>query len=234
MATPLTLDQMKAFVRAHFEDFVNKRDASATRRNMTPDFHDHDGPGGKLTGAEGDEQMMLATYKSMPDLRVTSEDMIAEGDKVMCRNIGRWSDATSGKRMQFRGFVVWRPCIIGFGSSPSRCGPDRHMAGGQTRDLPGSNAILSCVMWPQTPANPAPRIAVLPVLPSTVANASAPATSISWLFPTPHMTAVYASPGRRRPRRNTRYRTDATPYPDRTCTGWITPAIPGAPLFAIR
>jgi hypothetical protein len=45
-----------------------------------------------------------------------------------------------------------RPCIIGSGSSPSRCGPGRHMAGGQTRDLPASDAILLRVMWPSTPA----------------------------------------------------------------------------------
>jgi len=77
---------MKQFVRSRFEDFVNKQNAGVIRRNMTPHFHDHDGPGGKLTGVEGDEQMMVAMYKSMPDLRVTVEDMVAEGDKVVCRN----------------------------------------------------------------------------------------------------------------------------------------------------
>src|SRR5205807_10264237 len=44
------------------------------------------------------------------------------------------------------------PCIIGYDSSPSRCGPGRHMACGQTRELPGSDAILVRVMWPSTPA----------------------------------------------------------------------------------
>jgi predicted ester cyclase len=34
--------------------------------------------------------------------------MIAEGDKVVCRNIWRWTDTASGKRMQFHGFVLWR------------------------------------------------------------------------------------------------------------------------------
>src|SRR5882672_3607082 len=29
-----------------------------------------------------------------------------------------------------------RPCIIGYGSSPSRCGPDRQRAGGRTWGLP--------------------------------------------------------------------------------------------------
>src|SRR5262249_29379997 len=45
-----------------------------------------------------------------------------------------------------------RPSIIGYGSSPSRCGPGRHMACGQTRDIPRSNAIPLRVMWPSTPA----------------------------------------------------------------------------------
>jgi len=106
MATQLTPSEMKQFVRDHFEDFVNRRNSAAIRRNMTPDFIDHDGPGGKPAGVEGDEQMMLAMYQSMPDLRITVEDMIAEGDKVMCRNVWRWT--VSGKRMQFHGFVLWR------------------------------------------------------------------------------------------------------------------------------
>jgi predicted ester cyclase len=107
MATTLTLEQMKQFVRDHFEDFVNKRNAAVIRKNMTPDFHDHDGPGGKPTDVAGDEQMMFGMYKVMPDMHVTIEDMIAEGDKVVCRNIWRWTDS-SGKKMQFHGFVLWR------------------------------------------------------------------------------------------------------------------------------
>jgi predicted ester cyclase len=108
MATNLTLEQMKKFVRDHFEEFVNKRNAAVIHKNMTRDFHDHDGPGGKPTGVDGDEQMMLGMYKAMPDLRLTIEDMIAEGDKVMCKNVWRWTDKETGKRMEFRGFVLWR------------------------------------------------------------------------------------------------------------------------------
>ena len=108
MATNLTLDQMKQFVRDHFEDFVNKRNAAVIHKNMTVDFYDHDGPGGRPTGVAGDEQMMLAMHRSMPDLHLTIEDMIAEGDKVMCRNVWRFTDIASRKKMQFRGFVLWR------------------------------------------------------------------------------------------------------------------------------
>lgn len=48
MATKLTLDQMKRFVRDHFEDFVNKRNAAVIRQNMTPDFYSMTGPAENL------------------------------------------------------------------------------------------------------------------------------------------------------------------------------------------
>ena len=108
MGSTLSPDQMKRFVRDHFEEFVNNRNASVIRANMTPDFYDHDGPGGKPTDAAGDERMMRSMYEAMPDLRITVEDMIAEGDKVACRNVWRWTDAASGKNMEFHGFVLWR------------------------------------------------------------------------------------------------------------------------------
>src|SRR5216684_3211003 len=43
------------------------------------------------------------------------------------------------------------PCIIGYSSSLSRCGPPYsapHHDDGQTRDLPGSDTIPLHVMWP--------------------------------------------------------------------------------------
>ena len=108
MATTLTPDEMKAKVRSHFEDFVNNRNADVIRTNMTADFYDHDGPGGEPTDAAGDEQMMRRMYSAMPDLHLTIEDLIAEGDKVVCKNHWRWTDPKSGKKMGFRGFVLWR------------------------------------------------------------------------------------------------------------------------------
>jgi hypothetical protein len=45
-----------------------------------------------------------------------------------------------------------RPCIIGFGSSPSRCGPPASAGDGQTRDIPSSDTLLLRVMCSSTPA----------------------------------------------------------------------------------
>ena len=107
MATDLSPERMKEIVRNHFEDFVNRRKPEVIRVNMTSDFFDHDGPGGRPTGVQGDEAMMRNMYAAMPGLRLEIEEMVAEGDKVVCRNIWRWTDA-SGKEMQFHGFVMWR------------------------------------------------------------------------------------------------------------------------------
>jgi predicted ester cyclase len=108
MPTTLTLDEMKAKVRSHFDDFVNNRKAEVIRTNMTPDFFDHDGPGGKPTGVAGDEQMMLAMYALFPDLHITIDEMIAEGDKVVCRNRWHGTNAKTGRKIEFHGFVEWR------------------------------------------------------------------------------------------------------------------------------
>ena len=91
MPTQLAPAQMKDFVRRHFEEFVNKQKAEVIRTNMTPDFYDHNGPGNKPTDARGDEEMMIGMYKAMPGLRLTIEEMIAEGDKIA----ERWATVTA-------------------------------------------------------------------------------------------------------------------------------------------
>ena len=108
MTAQETLEANKQFVRQHFEDFVNNKNAAVIQKNMTPDFLDHDGPGGKPAGVEADEKMMEGLYALMPDVTVTIEDMIAEGDKVMCRNVWRGTSAKTGNPMEFHGFVLWR------------------------------------------------------------------------------------------------------------------------------
>jgi hypothetical protein len=63
MPTHLSLDEIKRFVRDHFEELVNKRNAAVIHKNMTSDFYDHDGPDGNLTGVAGDEAFMIASIR---------------------------------------------------------------------------------------------------------------------------------------------------------------------------
>src|SRR5690349_15156124 len=67
------------------------------------------------------------------------------------------------------------------------------------------------------------------MLPAAVRSASASATLTFSKLNTVLVVSLCTLRGRRRRRpRNTRYRAGATPYPDRTSTGWIAPASPGA------
>ena len=99
---------MKAFVAQHFEDFVNNNRPEVIHENMTDDFYDHDGPGGKPTDAGGDERMMRGMQQAIHGLHVEIDHMVAEGDRVICKN--RWSGINSqtGKQIQFHGYVEWR------------------------------------------------------------------------------------------------------------------------------
>lgn len=104
----LNLEEMKQFVRDHFEDFVNRKQSQVALRNFSSDFLDHDEPGGPATGPEAAKTMMEAAYQRWPDLHVTIHDMIAEGDKVMVRNAWTATEAASGQKIEFHGFVLWR------------------------------------------------------------------------------------------------------------------------------
>ena len=102
------LERNKRLVIGHFDDFVNNRDLGAIDRNMAPGFLDHDGPGGKPADREADRAMMAAMHELLPDLRVEVRDAVAEGDKVVVRNLWTGTRADTGQRIEFHGFVLWR------------------------------------------------------------------------------------------------------------------------------
>jgi predicted ester cyclase len=108
MTDATTPEHNKRFVIEHFDDFVNKKDLTAIDRNMSADFYDHDGPGGKPTGRDGDRKMMADMHELFPDLQVAVKDALAEGDKVVVRNQWTGTNRDTGERMEFHGFVLWR------------------------------------------------------------------------------------------------------------------------------
>jgi predicted ester cyclase len=101
-------EEMKAFVRRHFEDFVNRKMPEAALKNFSEDFLDHDEAGGAAIGPGAAMRMMEAAYERWPDLHVDVQDIIAEGDKVMVRNVWTATDRATGRVIGFRGFVLWR------------------------------------------------------------------------------------------------------------------------------
>ena len=109
-ATGFSHEEIKEFIRNHFEDFVNRKDLRAADLNFAPAFVDHgdDVPPNLAPGIEGAKQYLSAAFKRFPDIHVTIEDMIGEGDKVVVRNWWTATDAQSGQKVEFRGIVIWR------------------------------------------------------------------------------------------------------------------------------
>ncbi len=110
MAPPSDPDpeQNARLVIRHFDEFVNNRDLTAIDRNVASDFLDHDGPGGREVDREADRAMMARMHALFPDLRVEVKDSVAQGDKVVVRNLWTGTNAQTGQRVEFHGFVMWR------------------------------------------------------------------------------------------------------------------------------
>lgn len=98
----------KEFVLRHFEELVNQKDTSVIARNFVPNFLDHEGPNGEPIGVEEGKARMKALATRFPDLHVEIRDCIAEQDKVVVRGAWTGTDAATGQKMEFHGFVSWR------------------------------------------------------------------------------------------------------------------------------
>lgn len=108
--TGMTHNQAREFIRRHFEEFVNKKNVEIGNVNFAAHFVDHgtDVPPGMPPGPAGAIAYVGGALKRFPDLRVTIEDMIAEDDRVVVRNHWTATDSQNGKKLEFRGIVIWR------------------------------------------------------------------------------------------------------------------------------
>lgn len=108
--TGMTHEELKDFIRNHFEEFVNRKNLNIADVNLARQFVDHgaDVPPGTPPGPAGAKQYVGGAYKRFPDLRVRIDDLIAEDDKVVVRNHWTGTDATNGQKLEFSGIVIWR------------------------------------------------------------------------------------------------------------------------------
>jgi len=108
--TGMTHKEAREFIRNHFEEFVNRKNVQIGKVNFAAEFVDHgaDVPAGLPPGPEGAMQYVGGALQRYPDLHVTIEDMIAEDDKVVVRNHWTATEKQSGKKLEFRGIVIWR------------------------------------------------------------------------------------------------------------------------------
>jgi predicted ester cyclase len=108
--TGMTHKEAKAFVRNHFEEFVNRKNLNIGNVNFAPEFVDHgaDVPPGTPPGPAGAIQYVGGAYKKYPDIHVEILDLIAEDDRVVVRNHWTETEVANGKKIEFSGIVIWR------------------------------------------------------------------------------------------------------------------------------
>jgi steroid delta-isomerase-like uncharacterized protein len=104
----------KVIVLRHWEEVVSKGKLDLIDEIFAPDFVAHEADQ-DIRGPEGVRQFILMLRAAFPDLQVTVEDVLAEGDKV----VQRWSAhgshqgelmglAPSGKRIFVAGITISR------------------------------------------------------------------------------------------------------------------------------
>src|SRR2546421_8110 len=168
------------------------------------------------------------TVSSSTPVRLCARDVLCWSAFPLVTALGSTCSAADCSAL-FAGFTATmamsdfpRSCIIGYGSSPSRCGPSCRTARWPNVGSPSFRYDLCERDLAFDPGGTTvPRKAAQPILRSTVETVSAPSEKdISWLNPRPHAPAVYASCATLPPPHTTLATGRlARPYPGRTCTG---------------
>jgi steroid delta-isomerase-like uncharacterized protein len=107
-------EENKALVLRHWEEVVSKGKLDLIDEIFAPDFVAHEADQ-DIRGPEGVRQFILMLRAAFPDLQVTVEDVLAEGDKVVQRWHGHGSHQgelmglpPSGKRISVAGMTISR------------------------------------------------------------------------------------------------------------------------------
>jgi steroid delta-isomerase-like uncharacterized protein len=82
----MSTEENKALVRRSVEEGWNKGNLAVFDEITTPDFINHDPAEPAVHTLEDYKQMIAENRRTFPDLHVTIEDLIAEGDKVVLRS----------------------------------------------------------------------------------------------------------------------------------------------------
>jgi steroid delta-isomerase-like uncharacterized protein len=97
------------------EEVWGRGDEAALEELLAPDFVEHDPLPGQSPDREGHRQILAAFRSAFPDLHVTTEDVVAEGEKVVSRWTARGTHqgelmgiAPTGNGVTIKGIDVLR------------------------------------------------------------------------------------------------------------------------------
>ena len=85
----MSTEQNKAIIRTYIDEAWNKGNVGIIDEFMAPDYARYPTGAGQPLDREGQKQRITRFRSSFPDLHLTFEDLIAEGDKVVFRMLFR-------------------------------------------------------------------------------------------------------------------------------------------------
>jgi len=110
-----TTEKNKLLIRRYIEEVVNTGNVDDLASFLSPDYIESHDQTGQSSGLEGAKKHILGVRQTYPDLHVTVEQQIAEGDWVVSRitargtHLGTWLGMKpTGKRVEFTGVNVDR------------------------------------------------------------------------------------------------------------------------------
>ncbi len=81
----MSTEENKALVRRFYDEVFNKQNLAGINDFLDPHIIEHSLPPNLPGGIKGSRQLIGMYLMAFPDLHLTSEDLIAEGDKVASR-----------------------------------------------------------------------------------------------------------------------------------------------------
>ena len=77
--------EAETVIRRFWEEGWNQKNWSAIDETVAEDYLDHNALPGLPPGREGFKALMSSYFTAFPDLQIMVEDILVDGDKVVCR-----------------------------------------------------------------------------------------------------------------------------------------------------
>src|SRR5260221_2779978 len=112
----MSIEENKAAERRFYEEVWHKHHLGYVDELVAPEVVEHNpAVPGQGPGLEGFRQMIAMALSAFPDVQITIEDLVAEGDKVVVRWMGRGTHRgefmgipPTNKQVTPAGIDIWR------------------------------------------------------------------------------------------------------------------------------
>jgi steroid delta-isomerase-like uncharacterized protein len=111
----MSLEGNKDVIRAYVQTIFNQQQVDRADELVAPDYLDHAALPRQAPGLEGAKKKWAMYLAGIPDLRVTIEEMVAEGDKVAVRRSYEGAHCgellgvpPTGKQVRIGGISIFR------------------------------------------------------------------------------------------------------------------------------